>query len=586
MNELGYRAKGGRDMFSSFIFDKDGVLVETEEAKIRSYYNILKKEIPHDAPKWKEYYDWHNKALTGKSRIDVVEGIIQKYPSLKTTLLNKRKSLKEKWKSGNFNTLEYKEVKKEIKRWKEEYDFADFPPESLLSIYRLIMYADIPLEEKCKPIEPMVEFLQSLQENEVPTGLVTESELKRTKQELAHIGLDTDSFEIVVCKDKIYCKGKERESPGIKSEMYSLVGEEFFKKYKDCVAIEDTRPGMHAASQGGVPCFLPCEKQFTKEVVSLLKILCMPDTKALSEPSLIVGIDFGGTHTTVGFDEKLWLYFPRSFKEESHHEILHFLKKMCNPSKVRALGIGLATTFVPAKEKMERRVYENSSKFKILSQVENGYFSKIQDLWTKKLGVPVIILNDGEAAALAEHRRGGGRGYNNVLVMTLGTSIGVGFIFGGNLHIGPYSSRASHIILDPQGEWDKGENHQGCWKTLAGRDALYKLAENMGLQPDPREITKKAQKGDKKAQYFYELYAERVARGIANIVRPVALECVVVGGGIAQAGDVLFNPLRARLQRGDLLDNAVASALKIEPAQCEEPVVVGAQLYAREVFTD
>ena len=580
-------------MFSSFIFDKDGVLIETEEAKIRSYYNALEKMIPHEIPKWKEYYHWHSATLTGKSRVDVVEGIIHEYPSLNTVLLESKKFLREKWKSGDFNVSKYEEVKKEIQKALENYDFDDFPPEFLLSIYRLIMYADIPLEDKCKPIGIVCEFLQSLQENRIPTSLITECELNRTKQELAHIRLNIDSFDMVICKDHIYCKGKERESPGNKSEMYSLVSEEYIKKYGDCVAIEDTRSGMHAASEGGVPCFLPCEGKFTEEVVTLLKILCMPQVEK-PEPSHIVGIDFGGTHTTVGFDEELWLYFPHSFRDDNHQEILDFLKKVCDPSIVRALGIGLATTMVPAPERKERRVSEYSSKFKILSQVDNGYFSRIQELWTNEVGVPVVILNDGEAAALAEHRRGGGRGYNNVLVMTLGTSIGVGFIFHGELHMGPYSSRASHIILDPHGEWDQGDNHQGCWKVLAGRDALYKLARNMELykdtnskndkdpEVDPKEIAKNAQKGDRKSQLFYEFYAERVARGIATIAGAVPFNCVVVGGGIAQAGDVLFDPLRARLRRGDILDNSVASALDIVPAQCKEPVVLGAKLHAEE----
>jgi predicted NBD/HSP70 family sugar kinase/beta-phosphoglucomutase-like phosphatase (HAD superfamily) len=568
-------------MFGSFIFDKDGVLMETEEARIRSYYIMLQKVIPHEIPKWKQYYAWHIKTLTGKSRSEVVEGIIQEYPLLNTTLLKTRESLKEKWKSGEYNNPKYKEVKKEIKKWLKNYDFDKLSPESLLSIQRLIIYADIPLEEKCKPIEHMVEFLRFLQKKKIPTSLITENELKRTKKELKHIGVDIDLFEIVVCKDKIYSAGQEHESPGKKSEMYSLVR----KKFSDCVAIEDTRPGMQAASHGGVPCFLPCEKKFTEKVVSLLKALCFPNEERFSEP-ITVGIDFGGTHTTVGFGEILWLYFPRSFKEEDPEEIVHFLKKMCGFPMVHALGIGLATTFVPAQKKMERRVWEHSSKFKKLSTIKNGYFSEIQDVWTKEVGVPVIILNDGEAAALAEHRKGGGRGHNNIMVMTLGTSIGVGFIFHGVLHIGPYSSRASHIILDPHGEWDTGENHQGCWKTLAGRDAFYKLAEKMGLPSDPREITKKAQKGDRKAQSFYEIYAEGVARGIANIVRPVSLECVVIGGGIAQAGDVLFDPLRARLKKGDLLDNSIASVLRVVPGQCEEPVVVGAQLYAEEVVAD
>jgi len=171
-------------MFNSVIFDKDGVLMETEEGKIRSYYSVLMEMIPEKKPEWEKYRDWHRDTLTGKSRKNVVEGIIQKYPSVCAFLLETRKSLKEKWESGHFNKSEYKEVKKEIETWSKNYDFDDFPPSLILSIHRLIKYADMSLEEKCNPIESMYGLLQSLQENEVPIGLVTESELERTKREL------------------------------------------------------------------------------------------------------------------------------------------------------------------------------------------------------------------------------------------------------------------------------------------------------------------------------------------------------------------------------------------------------------------
>lgn len=578
-------------MFSSFIFDKDGVLVDTEEAKIRSYYQVLTENVPHEIPDWEEYSNWHKATLTGKSRDEVVKGIIQEYPSLNTVLLESRETLKKKWKSHDFDVPRYEEVKKEIEEGCDEHgSFDTVPPDLILSIHRLIKYADIPLPEKCKPIAPMLKFLKSLQERNVFTALVTDTTLERTRKELSHIGVAVNSFEIVVCNDKSYSKGEEWETPGDKSKitMYSAVKEKFSteadEKY-NFVAIEDTDPGMEAALKAEIPCFMPWEGSYNDEgkVASFLEALEIPDKSPAS--LFIVAIDFGGERTKVGFGERLLLYLPYSFGDKKSEEIVDFLKKMCESPQVRALGISLASTFVPVKGKRERRIWEYSSKFKILSEIDNGYISEIRAFWKKEVKVPVFILNDGEAAALAEHRRGGGRDRNHILVVTLGTSIGVGFIFHGEVLVGPYSSRASHIILDPQGEWCRGDSHRGCWRSFARMEAVKKLAEDMGYEhPDLREIAKKAREKNRKAQFFYELYAERIAKGIATIVGAVPVECVVVGGGIAQAGSVLFDPLRERLLRGDLLMNAVAQGLEIVPAQCTEASLLGAFLYAEEMM--
>lgn len=608
-----------------FIFDKDGVLVDTEEGKIRSYYNVLKEKISDKIPTWEKYCKWHTATLTGKSRHDVVKGIIQKYPLLKNAMVESKEDLKEKRKSGTFNVPKYKEVKKEIKEGGEKYgSIENFPPELLLSVHRLIQYADIPLEERCKPIIPMIEFVQFLQDHKVPISLITSSGFERTKQELdyirkklPHIKVDIDTFEIVACADKIYSKGKESESPGEKDEMYRLINKELRKKDKECVAIEDTEPGMQAALDGGVTCFLPCKGYYDEKAVSFLKALCIPNAEMPEK--CIVGVDFGGMHTTVGFGKILWLFLPCSFKKKDPDDILRFLKRICPSSMVRALGIAFACTMVPAGEicKGERRVSKYSTKFASLAQVENGIIREIQAFWSGKLEVPVFILNDGEAAALAEYQalkksqKGKECHCTDVLVITLGTSIGAGFIFHGELLIGPYTSRASHIILDPCGKWCIGENHRGCWKTLAGSDALRNLAENMGYKFDPegiiektkeekkkarllyrlhvdmmKRITERAQEGDRKAELFYELYAERVARGIATIAGAVPFKCVIIGGGIAKAGDVLFEPLRKRLEKGDLLDPEIGPALKILSAQRREPVVEGAQLYAEQMLQE
>jgi glucokinase len=163
----------------------------------------------------------------------------------------------------------------------------------------------------------------------------------------------------------------------------------------------------------------------------------------------------------------------------------------------------------------------------------------------------------------------------------------VGFIFNGEPYIGPYPSRASHIVLDPAGAWCITENHRGCWKTIADEKARSALALNMGFRDaedetrgmDSKLIAAEARNGSKKAQLFFKCYAESVARGIATIISAVPVQCVVIAGGVANAGALLTEPLKERLQRGDLLDPDLAPLIDIVRA-AKVSVAYGAQVYA------
>lgn len=598
-------------MFKSFIFDKDGVLLDTEKAKIRSYYEVLEEAVP-DRLHEDQYYDWHRTTLSGKSREDVVNGIIEKYPSSRGAMEKSRQTIQKRWGAGEFHASRYKEVETEIENRLKDYKSIDnFPPEIVLSVMRLIKYAEIPLEEKCLPIKPMTEFLKFLQSKKIPVYLITGSELERTKTELIQVKIDINSFEMVVCKDKTYIKNTESESPKGKQEMYHSIVEHLctFCKEKPCedkskqkighpvgdfcplyafCAVEDSESGKEAALRAKVPCFTP-SREVDEKVASLLRSLCTKSDKKEAESREIVGIDFGGTRTRVLFGDNLWLVLPLSFADKEE-KLLEFLKKVCS-ANVQALGIALASTFVPVKGGKGRRISGHATKFPELSQIGDGLISSIEEYWSDSLKVPVYIVNDAEAAAIAEYEHIKQQFCNadyehlehqvcNIMVMTLGTSIGVAFIFNGNPYIGPYTSWASHLILDPEGEWCKGGTHRGCWKTLVGKEALENLAKNMGLIGDWETLLRKIRSGDTKAHLFCEYYAERVARGIAAIVGAVPVECVIIGGGMAEVGPLFFEQVKKRLQRGDLLDSQVGEWLTIVPAHYEEPVAVGARLYA------
>ena len=380
-----------------------------------------------------------------------------------------------------------------------------------------------------------------------------------------------------------------------------------------------------------------------------------------------VGFDLGGTNSkTWNEKEKKEIQLPskQDLSQAEERNILNFLDIQLkaehnNFSKLKAIGVALPCTMAPHQG--ERKILSTVTKFAKLTESENGHngvINEMAEVWKAELGAKVFILNDGEAASISAFtrlREQYGEKFKNVMVVTLGTSIGVGFIFNGQTYIGPYPSRASHIILDPTGDWCIGENHKGCWKMLGGDTARRKLAFNMGFKEsgfkltkkslkqleqedippeileklvplkyltftkkqdfldvireeigqeevkryekvflkhakdsksssqgmDIKAIAEKAESGSKKAKLFFRLYAENVAKGIATIMSAVPVECVVIAGGVAKAGDLLIKPLKKRLQKGDLFDPDLAPLIKLTTID-KVSVAHGAQIFAFE----
>lgn len=323
----------------------------------------------------------------------------------------------------------------------------------------------------------------------------------------------------------------------------------------------------------------------------------------------VVGFDMGGQRTKIKFGScKTTQEHCQTLSEKDEKAILDFLNKHVKSpgGKFRSVGIALACTMAPHGED-DRQILESSTKFSRLAGKETEHKGVISDLeksWERELGIKVFILNDGEAASLAVYRSLKDKYkdlYRNLMVVTLGKSIGIGFVFNGKHYIGPYTSRASHIVLDPVGDWCIGENHRGCWKTLAGHVARKKLALDMGFKEKDRDEgmeskdiyeLARAKDGNRKAILFFDFYAERVARGIATIASAVPIYCVVIAGGVANAGCILMNPLKNRLRRGDLFDPDIAGSIGIKTAKavCNSPeqisVAYGAQLYALERYNE
>jgi glucokinase len=167
----------------------------------------------------------------------------------------------------------------------------------------------------------------------------------------------------------------------------------------------------------------------------------------------------------------------------------------------------------------------------------------------ERVGVPVVVSHDVRAAALAEGRLGAARGYDDYLLLTLGTGVGAAVVLGGRPYTGSggRGGELGHTIVDPEGPMC-GCGHRGCLEAFASAGALVRrYAERSGETVGADEVVARALAGDGAAGVVWDDALDALALAIANYTTLLAPSLVVIGGGLAGAGVDLFDPLVRRL---------------------------------------
>ncbi|OPZ29665.1 MAG: Glucokinase [Lentisphaerae bacterium ADurb.BinA184] len=164
-------------------------------------------------------------------------------------------------------------------------------------------------------------------------------------------------------------------------------------------------------------------------------------------------------------------------------------------------------------------------------------------------GVPAWLENDANVGALGEWRFGAGRGCQDLFYINVGTGIGGGVIANGRLVHGVMNlaGEIGHMTVQPGGPLCTCGRH-GCLESLASGSAIERqYRERSGTARSGREILALAAAGDPVARETVSATADWLALGIGAAVSLFSPELVVVGGGLGEAGPVLFEPLRRRL---------------------------------------
>jgi glucokinase len=177
------------------------------------------------------------------------------------------------------------------------------------------------------------------------------------------------------------------------------------------------------------------------------------------------------------------------------------------------------------------------------------------------LGVPVRLVNDVRAMTLAELRLGAGRGVRDLVCVALGTGVGGGVAIGGRLHLGlGHAGEIGHTTVVPDGPLC-GCGNRGCLDRVAGAAAI---AADAG-RPSVADAVAAAEAGDARAREALARAGRHVGLALAGAVVLLWPERVVVGGGVAAAGELLLGPLREELRRRAQV--APVDAIAVVPAQ-------------------
>ncbi|MFC2050152.1 ROK family protein [Chloroflexota bacterium] len=189
----------------------------------------------------------------------------------------------------------------------------------------------------------------------------------------------------------------------------------------------------------------------------------------------------------------------------------------------------------------------------------------LRDILANELGVVTYMINDASAAALGEHRFGVGKGFNNMIYLTVSTGIGGGIIIDGELYVGTdgCAGEVGHMTVEADGPQCRCGNF-GCLEALASgwavaraaiarinngeKSSIVELVDGRLENITAEMVAVAARWGDRLAADIVSEAAKYLGIGLANLVNIFNPELIVIGGGLSKMGDMLLKPARKVLK--------------------------------------
>ncbi|HEX6653930.1 MAG TPA: ROK family protein [Thermoleophilaceae bacterium] len=312
-------------------------------------------------------------------------------------------------------------------------------------------------------------------------------------------------------------------------------------------------------------------------------------------PRRVIGIDAGGTKLLGGVvDEEMVVHHRvrRTWRGADRQETLAIFTEAVEEVRAASPDVEAIAFGIPALVDAETGVSRWSNHLPL-----DGV--PFRDLMSERLGLPVLVDNDGNASMLAEARSGAAAGARHAVMISLGTGIGGGLWLNGEVYRGAsgMGGEMGHAVLQLHGPECPGDCPGiGCFEALVSGNAIGREGLRVAqTQPESalgrrlaaeREIdggivTEMAHDGDPQAQEVLARIGERLGFGLVGLVNTFNPEVIVIGGGAARGGDLLLAPARAVIARHAL--PPTREGVRVVPAHYgDEAGMVGAALIALE----
>ncbi len=279
----------------------------------------------------------------------------------------------------------------------------------------------------------------------------------------------------------------------------------------------------------------------------------------MEQKPYVIGLDLGGTNSEFGIvDKNANIIASTRVKTAGHGDINQYvddcvaalrpiIEQVGGIEKIHAMGIGAPNG----------NYYSGSIEF-APNLPWKGKIPLAQ-MFHERLGIPVRLTNDANAAAIGEMQYGAAKGMQNFIMITLGTGVGSGIVVNGQLVYGcdGFAGELGHVIVERDGR-QCGCGRKGCLETYCSATGVARTAREIIEKTDKptllreipldkiesKDVAIAAGKGDEVAKQIFEETGRILGEACANFTAFSSPEAYIFFGGLAKAGDLIMNPIK------------------------------------------
>lgn len=283
-------------------------------------------------------------------------------------------------------------------------------------------------------------------------------------------------------------------------------------------------------------------------------------TQSILKP-YVIGLDLGGTNSVFGIvDSRGDIKATTAIKTQNYTNADDYVEASVEALQVIIEQVGGIETIKAMGIGAPNANYYTGT----IEHAPNIAWGKgvvpLAKMFSDKLGIPVAMTNDANAAAIGEMTYGVARGMKNFIMITLGTGVGSGIVVNGQLVYGSdgYAGELGHVTMVREGGRTCGCGRNGCLETYCSATGVARTAREMLSQSDepsllrdvnPDDITSldvsiAAGKGDAVANRIFEFTGHMLGEACADFATFCSPEAFVFFGGLTKAGDLIMNPIK------------------------------------------